>query len=91
MWTAESRDAEGKPVRDPDRSPIWLRSKVPPLSIPVPTEFAEQVLREATRRGFTDGARCVVLGDGFAWIWNTAKELFPQAIQILDRFQAKST
>ncbi len=23
------------------------------------------------------------------WIWNTAQELFPQAIQILDRFQAK--
>ncbi len=24
-----------------------------------------------------------------AWIWNAAKELFPQAIQILDRFHAK--
>jgi len=24
-----------------------------------------------------------------AWIWNTAAELFPQAIQILDRFHAK--
>ena len=33
--------------------------------------------------------RCVVLGDGSAWIWNTAQELFPQAIQILDRFHAK--
>jgi len=31
----------------------------------------------------------VVLGDGSAWIWNTARELFPQATQILDRFHAK--
>jgi hypothetical protein len=31
----------------------------------------------------------VVLGDGAAWIWNTATELFPQATQILDRFHAK--
>ena len=30
-----------------------------------------------------------MLGDGSAWIWNTAAELFPQAIQILDRFHAK--
>jgi hypothetical protein len=30
-----------------------------------------------------------VLGDGAAWIWNSAQELFPQAIQILDRFHAK--
>jgi len=31
----------------------------------------------------------VALGDGAAWIWNTARELFPQAIQILDRYHAK--
>src|ERR1700730_7944086 len=53
------------------------------------SDFAERVLREATRRGFTEAPRCVVLGDGAAWIWNTARELFPQATQILDRFHAK--
>ena len=31
----------------------------------------------------------MVLGDGSAWIWNTAAELFPQATQILDRYHAK--
>ncbi len=31
----------------------------------------------------------MVLGDGSTWIWNTATELFPKAIQILDRFHAK--
>ena len=30
-----------------------------------------------------------MLGDGSAWIWNTAAELFPKATQILDRFHAK--
>ena len=30
----------------------------------------------------------MVLGDGSAWIWNSATELFPQATQILDRFHA---
>ena len=53
------------------------------------SDFAERVLREATRRGFTAAPRCAVLGDGSAWIWNTAKELFPQATQILDRYHAK--
>jgi len=46
-------------------------------------------LREATRRGFTEASRCAVLGDGSAWIWNTTRELFPQATQILDRYHAK--
>src|SRR3984893_845909 len=53
------------------------------------SDFAERVLREATRRGFTEAPCCVVLGDGAAWIWNTARELCPQATQILDRFHAK--
>ena len=53
------------------------------------SDLAERVLREATRRGFTEAPRCVALGDGSSWIWNTTTELFPQAIQILDRFHVK--
>jgi len=91
MWTAESRDEEGKPVRDPGSVTYSaaIESAAALDTCPERSEFAERVLREATRRGFTDVSRCVVLGDGSAWIWNTAKELFPQAIQILDRFHAK--
>jgi hypothetical protein len=91
MWTAESRDEEGKPVRDPGSITYSaaIESAATLDTCPERSEFAERVLREATRRGFTDASRCVVLGDGSAWIWNTAKELFPQAIQILDRFHAK--
>ena len=91
MWTAESRDKEGKPVRDPGS--ITYSAAIESAAVadtsPEMSDYAKRVLREATRRGFTDAARCVVLGDGSAWIWNTAKELFPNAIQILDRFHAK--
>jgi hypothetical protein len=55
------------------------------------SDLAERVLREATRRGFTEAHRYAVLGDGSAWIWNTTVELFPHAIQILDRFRVKET
>lgn len=40
------------------------------------------------REAFRQWRRQVVLGDGSAWIWNTAHELFPDAVQILDRFHA---
>lgn len=91
LWTAESRDEENKPVRDLGSITYSaaIESAAAPDTSPDRSEFAERVLREATRRSFTAASRCVVLGDGSAWIWNTAAELFPQAIQILDRFHAK--
>jgi hypothetical protein len=91
VWTAESRDEEGKPMRDPGSvsySAAIESAAVPDTSLKR-SDLAERVLREATRRGFTEAHRYAVLGDGSAWIWNTATELFPQAIQILDRFHAK--
>jgi hypothetical protein len=91
LWTAESRDAQDKPVRDAGSITYSaaIESAATLDASPTRSEFAERVLRESTRRGFTEASRCVVLGDGSAWIWNTAAELFPQAIQILDRFHAK--
>ena len=91
IWTAESRDAEGKPMRDPGSVTYSaaIESAATTDTSPDRSDFAERVLRESTRRGFTEASRCVVLGDGSAWIWNTARELFPQGIQILDRYHAK--
>lgn len=90
-WTAESRDEEGKPIRDPGSVTYSaaIESAAARDTDPERSDFAERVLRESTRRGFTEAPRSVVLGDGSAWIWNTATELFPQAIQILDRYHAK--
>jgi hypothetical protein len=92
-WTAESRDDQGKPMRDPGSVTYSaaIESAAAGDANPDRSDFAERVLREATRRSFTQASRCVVLGDGSAWIWNTAQELFPQAIQILDRYHVKET
>ena len=53
--------------------------------------FAGRVLREAARRRFSAAPRRVIVGDGAPWIWNIARELFPGAIQIVDRFHVKET
>jgi hypothetical protein len=91
LWTAQSRDPNGTPMRDPGSVTYSaaIESAASADTNPDRSEFAERVLREATRRGFTEACCCVVLGDGSAWIWNTARELFPQATQILDRYHAK--
>jgi hypothetical protein len=91
LWTAESRDKEGRAMRDPGSITYSaaLESAATLDTSPDLSEFAERVLREAKRRGFAQVPRRVVLGDGSLWIWNTATEVFPEAIQILDRFHAK--
>jgi hypothetical protein len=91
VWTAESRDAEGKPVRDPGSITYSaaIESAATADTSPLRSDFAERVLREATRRGFPEASRRVVLGDGSAWIWNPAAELFSRATRILDRYHAK--
>ena len=93
VWSAESRDEEGKPMRDPGSITYSaaIESAATPDTSPKRSDLAERVLREATRRGFTEAPRYAVLGDGSVWIWNTATELFPQATQILDRFHVKET
>jgi len=91
IWTAESRDEEGRPVRDPGSITYSaaIESAATLDASPELSDFAARVQREASRRGFAEAQRPAVLGDGSAWIWNTATELFPQAVQILDRFHAK--
>jgi hypothetical protein len=91
VWTAESRDENDTPVRDPGSVTYSaaIESAATLDTSPELSDFAERVLREATRRAFIEAPHQVVLGDGAAWIWNTAAELFPQATQVLDRFHAK--
>src|SRR5467141_176369 len=91
IWTAEARDEEGKPVRDSGSVTYSaaIESAATLDTSPDLSDFAARVQREANRRGFFAAQRQVVLGDGSAWIWNTARELFPQATQILDRYHAK--
>ena len=91
IWSAESRDQEGYPVRDPGSVSYSaaIESAATPDASPVRSEFTERVLRETSRRRFCQAERTVVIGDGAPWIWNIAQELFPRAIQIVDRFHVK--
>lgn len=91
VWSAESRDAQGQPERDPGSvtySAAIESAATRDIDLE-PSEFAARVVREATRRGFEQAPRRVVVGDGAVWIWNLAHEQFPGAIQIVDRCHAK--
>jgi hypothetical protein len=91
IWSAESRDAEGLPRRD-EGSVSYSAAIETAASRDTDlqrAEFTQRVEREAQRRGFSQVLRQVVIGDGAPWIWNLAEELFPQALQIVDRFHVK--
>jgi len=91
IWSAEGRDDEGTPVRDPGSVTYSaaIESAASHDTDTVPSDFAQRVEREALRRGFDRTAHRVVLGDGAPWIWNLADEFFPGAVQIVDLFHAK--
>ncbi len=91
VWSAETVDREGRPVRDPGSATYnaAIESIATREFDPEPAPFARRVIREAERRGFDTAERRVILGDGAPWIWNFADEHFPDAIQIVDIFHAK--
>ena len=91
VWSAESRDEEGFPVRDPGSITYSaaIESAATRDTDEYPSEFAERVRREATRRRLADAKRIVVVADGALYNWNVAYETCPGAIQILDRCHAK--
>ncbi len=91
VWTAEGREADGTAVRDPGSVTYSaaIETAASPNAVAGLSPFAQRVDREALRRGFAQARRRVVLGDGAAWIWNLADDLFPGAIQIVDLFHAK--
>jgi hypothetical protein len=91
IWSAESFDPQGIPVRD-EGSVTYSAAIESASTADIAKErspFAQRVWREAQRRRFPQAARRVTLGDGASWIWNVVAELFPGAIQIVDRFHAK--
>lgn len=91
VWSAESRDPQNRPMRD-EGSVTYTAAIESAATLDtdrVPSNFTQRVLREATRRRFTQAQRQVAIGDGAPWIWKIAQELFPRAIQIVDKFHAK--
>jgi hypothetical protein len=51
-------------------------------------DFREKVALEAQKRGAETALKLIFIGDGAAWVWKTASELFPNATQILDWYHA---
>ena len=90
-WTAEGRDEQGRPRRDPGSVSYnaAVESAASRDTDPQPAVFAQRVHREAQRCGFDTAARQAVIGDGAPWIWNLSAELFPDAIEIVDIYHAK--
>jgi len=91
VWSAEGRDEKGAPVRD--KGSVTYSAAIESAATrdtdEYSAEFVQRAMREASRRGFEQADRRVVLGDGALWIWNIADECFPDAIQIVDLFHAK--
>lgn len=52
-------------------------------------DFRGYVLNAAVNAGYGKIKKVVIIADGAAWIRNMAKELFPEATQILDLFHLK--
>jgi len=82
LFTQTRLDDDGKPVRDP--------ASTTSLATFEPAEtFGILLDAEARRRGIGHIRQPVVLGDGAAWIWNLADQLFPAASQIVDLYHAR--
>jgi hypothetical protein len=91
VWSAEGRGENNTPIRDPG-SVTYSAAIETAATLDTDRQrspFTERVLREATRRRFSEAQRSAVIGDGAPWIWSIAHELFPRAIQIVDRFHVK--
>jgi Uncharacterised protein family (UPF0236) len=91
VWSAESRDEQNRPVRDAGSVTYSaaIESAATLDCAKLASPFSQRVLREASRRRFIEASRMVVIGDGAAWIWSICQELFPRAVQIVDRFHVK--
>jgi len=70
--------------RDKERHIIIEKDYV--ASIGGAEEFKKMLWAAAVRNGFENVKEVVILGDGSGWIWNIAKELFPEAVFILDYY-----
>jgi hypothetical protein len=82
VFTQNTWDAEGCPIRDPDSTTYTG-------AIEGTEEFGRRLYAEAWKRGWSRAQKKVAMGDGAEWIWNLVAEHFPGAIQIVDLYHAR--
>ena len=81
VFTQTTRDAEGKPLRDPGSTSYTGTYQGC-------REVAVLLRQEARRRGLDRAQQVVYIGDGAAWVWENCRLTFPGAIEILDFYHA---
>jgi hypothetical protein len=82
VFTQTTTDEQGWPVRD-EGSTTYTGA------IETAEEFGHRLYTEAWERGWSRADKKVIIGDGAEWIWNTAEQHFPGAIQIVDLYHAR--
>ena len=82
VFTQTTWDEEGYAIRDPDSTTYTG-------AIETAGEFGKRLYLETWKRGWSRAEKKVVIGDGAEWIWNIAKDHFPETVQIVDIFHAR--
>ncbi len=82
LFTVSGLDAGGRPVMDPGSSTYVF-------SFDGKDTLAGLVKAEYLRRGGNHFRQVVAVGDGAAWIWAMAEDLYPHASHIVDIYHAR--
>jgi hypothetical protein len=82
FFTVSALDGDGRPVMDPGSSTYVA-------TFDGRDALARLVRAEYLRRGGDHFRQVVALGDGAAWIWTMAEELYPHATHIVDVYHAR--
>lgn len=82
IFTQTTCDSQGHPIRD-ERSTTYVGA------IETAEDFGKRIREEAVREDAYTSMRMCIIGDGAPWIWNLAREHFPQSIQIIDLYHAR--
>ncbi len=82
LFTVSRLDAKGRPVTDPGSSSYVA-------TFDGKDALAPLVEAEYLRRGGDHHRQVVALGDGAAWIWTMAGDLYPHATHITDIYHAR--
>lgn len=82
LFTVSRLDEEGRPVMDPGSSSYVF-------TFDGKDTLAPLVKAEYLRRGGEHFRQVVAIGDGAAWIWTMAGDLYPHATHITDIYHAR--
>jgi hypothetical protein len=82
LFTVSALDADGRPVMDPGSSTYVF-------TFDGKDALQQLVKSEYLRRGGNHFRQVVALGDGAAWIWTMAEDLYPHASHIVDIYHAR--